>query len=111
MRIRKTGASLLSLVLLCCVVLSCFAFPASAAKVAHSQDSYTVSAQNMNSCLFVSNRISVGTEVGTEYFMTYTVKTMNVSNTIEELLDIARVYSCEIEYSDENIDAILMQLN
>lgn len=40
-----------------------------------------------------------------------TVKTMNVSNTIEELLDIARVYSCEIEYSDENIDAILMQLN
>lgn len=78
MRIRKTGASLLSLVLLCGVVLSCFTFPASAAKVTPSQDSYTVSAQNINSSLFVSNRISVGTEVGTEYFMTYTVKSMNV---------------------------------
>lgn len=78
MRIRKISASLLLLVLLCGVVLSCFAFPASAAKVTPSQDSYTVSAQNMNSCLFVSNRISVGTEVGTEYFMTYTVKSMNV---------------------------------
>lgn len=38
------------------------------------------------------------------------IRTMNVSNTIEELLDIARVYSCEIEYSDENIDDILSLL-
>lgn len=39
------------------------------------------------------------------------IRKMNTSNTIEELLDIARVYSCEIEYSDENIDALLMALN
>ena len=78
MRIRKTGASLLSLVLLCGVVLSCFAFPASAAKVTHSQNSYTVSAQDINGGVFVSNRISIGTEVGTEYFMTYTVKSLKV---------------------------------
>ena len=78
MRIRKTGASLLSLVLLCGVVLSCFAFPASAAKVTHSQNSYTVSAQDINGGVFVSNRISIGTEVGTEYFMTYTVNSLKV---------------------------------
>ena len=78
MRIRKTGASLLSLVLLCGVVLSCFAFPASAAKVTHSQNSYTVSAQDINGGVFVSNRTSIGTEVGTEYFMTYTVKSLKV---------------------------------
>ena len=78
MRIRKTGASLLSLVLLCGVVLSCFAFPASAAKVTPSQNSYTVSAQDINGGVFVSNRISIGTEVGTEYFMTYTVKSLKV---------------------------------
>ena len=78
MRIRKTGASLLSLVLLCGVVLSCFAFPASAAKVTHSQNSYTVSAQDINGGVFVSNRTSIGTEVGTEYFMTYTVNSLKV---------------------------------
>lgn len=38
------------------------------------------------------------------------IKTMNMSNTTEELLEIARLYSCEIEYSDENIDALLSKL-
>ncbi len=39
------------------------------------------------------------------------IKTMNTSNTIEELIEIARLYSCEIEYSDENIDTILSHLS
>lgn len=39
------------------------------------------------------------------------IKTMNVSNTTEELLEISRIYSCEIEYSDENIERLLVALN
>lgn len=39
------------------------------------------------------------------------IKKMNVSNTLEELLEVARIYSCEIEYSDENIDTILSKLS
>ena len=38
------------------------------------------------------------------------IKKINTSNTLEELLEIARIYSCEIEYSDENIDTILSKL-
>lgn len=38
------------------------------------------------------------------------VKTMNYSNTLEELLEIARMYSCEIEYSDKNINTILLNI-
>lgn len=39
------------------------------------------------------------------------IKTMNVSNTTEELLEISRIYSCEIEYSDQNIEILLASLN
>lgn len=39
------------------------------------------------------------------------IKKINTSNTLEELLEIARIYSCEIEYSDENIDTILSKLS
>ena len=39
------------------------------------------------------------------------IRTMNVSNSIEELLEISRIYSCEIEYSDENINQILLSLD
>lgn len=39
------------------------------------------------------------------------IRTMNCSNTIEELLEIARLYSCEIEYSDESINKILYLLS
>ena len=39
------------------------------------------------------------------------IKTMNASNTLDELLEIARLYSCEIEYSDENINTILSNLD
>lgn len=39
------------------------------------------------------------------------IKTMNISNTIEELIEIARIYSSEIEYSDENINTLLSVLN
>ena len=39
------------------------------------------------------------------------IKTMNTSNTVEELIEISRIYSCEIEYSDENIDKLLLQLS
>ena len=39
------------------------------------------------------------------------IKKMNNSNTVEELIEIARLYSCEIEYSDENINTILLYLN
>lgn len=35
------------------------------------------------------------------------IKTMNISNTLGELIEIARAFSCEIEYSDENIDILL----
>lgn len=38
------------------------------------------------------------------------IKTMNTSNTIEELIEISRLYSCEIEYSDENINRLLEEL-
>ena len=39
------------------------------------------------------------------------IKKMNLSNTLKELLEIARIYSCEIEYSDENISKILYTLS
>ncbi len=39
------------------------------------------------------------------------IKAMNISNTIEELIEISRLYSCEIEYSDENIDRLLLELS
>ena len=39
------------------------------------------------------------------------IKTMNRSNTLEELLEIARIYSCEIEYSDQNINELLSALS
>jgi len=39
------------------------------------------------------------------------IRTMNVSNTLEELIEISRLYSCEIEYSDENIDRLLLELS
>ncbi len=39
------------------------------------------------------------------------IKAMNISNTLDELLDIARIFSCEIEYSDENINILLSNLN
>ncbi len=38
------------------------------------------------------------------------IKAMNTSNKLTELLEIARLYSCEIEYSDKNINKILLQL-
>lgn len=39
------------------------------------------------------------------------IKAINTSNTVEELIEISRIYSCEIEYSDENIDKLLLQLS
>lgn len=39
------------------------------------------------------------------------IKTMNISNTLEELIEISRLYSCEIEYSDENINRLLEELS
>ena len=39
------------------------------------------------------------------------IRTMNVSNTLEELIEISRLYSCEIEYSDENINRLLEELS
>ena len=38
------------------------------------------------------------------------IRAMNSSNTIDELLEIARLYSSEIEYSDENINTLLETL-
>lgn len=38
------------------------------------------------------------------------IKTMNTSNTLKELIEISRIFSCEIEYSDENINKLLLQL-
>lgn len=39
------------------------------------------------------------------------VRTMNTSNTLDELIEICRLYSCEIEYSDENINKLLEELS
>ena len=39
------------------------------------------------------------------------IKAMNTSNTMQELLEIARLYSSEIEYSDKNINKLLCQLS
>lgn len=38
------------------------------------------------------------------------IRAMNTSNTLNELIEIARIYSCEIEYSDENINRLLSEL-
>lgn len=38
------------------------------------------------------------------------IRAMNISDTIEELIEISRLYSCEIEYSDENTNKILLKL-
>lgn len=38
------------------------------------------------------------------------IKTMNAANTLSELIEIARLFSAEIEYSDENINALLLKL-
>ena len=38
------------------------------------------------------------------------IASLNRKNTMEELLNIARMYSCEIEYSDENIQILLEKL-
>ena len=40
----------------------------------------------------------------------YIIKTMNRSNTEQELIEIARLFSCEIEYSDENIKVLLAKI-
>lgn len=39
------------------------------------------------------------------------IKSMNVSNTLEELIQISRAFSCEIEYSDKNISQLLSMLS
>ncbi|MBQ8741296.1 MAG: flagellin lysine-N-methylase [Clostridia bacterium] len=39
------------------------------------------------------------------------IKAMNTSNTLKELIEISRLYSCEIEYSDENINRLLSELS
>ena len=38
------------------------------------------------------------------------IKKMNTTNTMEELIELARIYSCEIEYSDKNITTLLENL-
>ncbi len=38
------------------------------------------------------------------------IRTMNTSNTLKELIEISRAFSCEIEYSDENINVLLNTL-
>ena len=38
------------------------------------------------------------------------IRTMNTSDTLSELVEIARLYSSEIEYSDENINILLSNL-
>ncbi len=40
----------------------------------------------------------------------FLIASANTTDTLEELLEIARMYSCEIEYSDENIDILLEKL-
>lgn len=40
----------------------------------------------------------------------YLIMTLNKTKTLEEMLKIARMYSCEIEYSDENIEILLETL-
>ena len=37
----------------------------------------------------------------------YVIRSLNKSNSFEELLEIARMYSAEIEYSDQNINTLL----
>lgn len=39
------------------------------------------------------------------------IKTMNVSNSLKELIEIARIFSSEIEYSEENINTLLSKLS
>ena len=39
------------------------------------------------------------------------IKKMNSSNTLQMLLEIARLYSCEIEYSEDNISVLLDYLS
>lgn len=77
MRILKI-AKLLSLVLVCSLMVTGIAFPASAAdtKVTPSNEDYSVSFKDLKGGIYISNKTSIGTEVGTEYYMTYTVKSV-----------------------------------
>jgi len=40
----------------------------------------------------------------------YVINSLNRAKSIESLLDVARMYSSEIEYSDENVDTVLFEL-
>lgn len=40
----------------------------------------------------------------------FVITSLNKTKTVEEMLEIARMYSAEIEYSDENIDILLEKL-
>lgn len=77
MKILKIG-KLLSLVLVCSLLATCIAFTASAAdtKVTPSNEDYSVSFKDLKGGIYISNKTSIGTEVGTEYYMTYTVKSV-----------------------------------
>ena len=41
----------------------------------------------------------------------YIITSLNKSKSVTEMLEIARMYSSEIEYSDENIDILLEKLH
>ena len=77
MRSLKIGR-LLSLVLVCSLFVTCIAFTASAAEptVTPSDEDYSVSFEDLKGGIFICNKTSLGTAVGTEYYMTYTVKSV-----------------------------------
>lgn len=68
-------------------------------------------------CYFIYRHLSGGLEdlrfcerVRFAVLSLYVIMSLNKSETVEEMLQIARMYSAEIEYSDENIDILLENL-
>lgn len=85
MRIFKLG-KLFALVLVCSLLATCIAFTASAAeeKVIPSDEDYSVSFKDLKGGIYISNKTSIGTAVGTEYYMTYTVKSVEHNSTYRQ---------------------------
>lgn len=78
-RAGKFLSALLALVL----IVACFPVKAAAEKwnVTPSNKDYSVSIPRMAGGVFISNKDTIGSAVGTEYYMTYTVKSAEIYQT------------------------------
>lgn len=82
MRFRRAG-KLFSALLALILIAACFPVNAAAEKwnVTPSNKDYSVSIPRMAGGVFISNKDTIGSAVGTEYYMTYTVKSASIYQT------------------------------